>query len=217
MRLIPIEVDWQEDSLGRAKINKVIGDKKEGLQYSRSGNIEFKLNDWYRIEVRNMSDSAIYITILNLDADGKISPAFPVFGRDNLIKNATNPANKDDGWVAINDRFIRITNPLGLESMHAIATKERTDFAPLFDPGIIARAKGRGGSFAEELLKEVEARRANSQRGGDDAAQKLEAAIRSPLGQIFIATQEGKGVRGASSNMPPPSWSTATVSYVVVK
>lgn len=217
MRLIPIEVSGQEGSSGAVKINKVPMDKKEGLQYSKSGNIEFKVNDRYRLEVRNLSKFGIYITILNLDADGKISPVFPMFGGDNLIKEAVGSSNKDNGWAPIKDQYIRITEPLGLESMHAIATKEKTDFSPLFDPGIIARGKGRGGSFNGELLKEIEERRNRNQRGGDDSAQRIEAAIKSPLGQIFIATQEGKGVRDTSTPMPPPTWSTATVSYVIVK
>jgi len=219
IRLIPVEVEWEENSLGRAKINKVIGDKKEGLQYSKNGNIEFKVNDWYRVEVRNISHSEIdvYVSILNLDAGGKISPFFPVNGEDNLIKRAAQPGNKNDGWMQIRGRYIRVTGSPGIESMRAIATREKTDFSPLFDSATIARGNERGSSFIIELLKEVEERNRSSHRGGEEAAERLQAAMRSPLGQIFIATQEGKGVRGASAYMPPPSWSTVAVNYVVVK
>lgn len=215
IRLIPVEVDWKQGSTGQTIITKVIGDKKGGLKYSKGGTLEFKLDDFYRLEVRNTGDTEVYVTVLNLNADGKISPVFPGSGMDNLIKRAGSPINKNSGWQPV--RYLRIIRPLGLESIRAIATRDATDFSPLFDPGIIDRGQERGGSFSEELFKEVMRIRNDSQRGGDGAAQRLATAIRSPLGQVFIAAQEGKAVRGPGSNMPPPSWSTATVSYVVVK
>jgi hypothetical protein len=215
IRLIPIQVDWKLDSTGQTVVTKVIGDKQGGLKYSKGGTIEFKLDDFFRIEVRNVSDTSVYVTVLNLNADGKINPVFPRAGMDNLIKRADSPLNKNSGWLTV--RYLRVVKPIGLESIRAIATREATDFSPLFDPGIIDRWQGRGGAFSEELLKEAMKIRSDNQRGGEGAARRLAAAIKSPLGQVLIATQEGRAVSGPASNMPPPSWSTATVSYVVVK
>ncbi len=215
MRLIPVELDWHLDPFGHGEIDKVKGDKSEGLRYSKGGLIEFKLDEWYRVELRNPSESDVYITILNLDANGQISPSFPKFDKNNLLKSTGRPKNKDDGWLPIEEFFVRVTKPLGLESLRVIATKEQTDFSPLFDPGIIARGEARGDSFTEELMKQVRAIRDTHERGSESTARKLETAIKSPLGQIFIAAQEGRGTRGESANMPPPSWSTAVVSYVV--
>lgn len=215
LRLVPVEVQWHVNSGGRSQIDRVIGDRQEGLKYSESGSIQFRINDWYRVEVRNLSKIDVYITILNLDANGKISPAFPRFDNNNLLK--TGGAGNSARWIPIEKLYTRISEPLGLESMRLIATDKQTDFSPLFDPGIIARGKARGGSFADQLAGEVEAIRLNRERGGVDAAQKLEAAMKSPLGRIFIASQEGRGIRGAAAAMPTPAWSTASVSYLVVK
>lgn len=217
LRLVPIEVEkWRMATPTHAVIEtgSAIVNKKEGLRYSKGGSIEFKLNEWYRLEVRNLSDFDVYVTILQLDADGRIGPFFPGIEKNNLIIRANDPANKNDGWMRIDEPYIRISEPLGVESLHAIATKEQTNFTPLFDPGITANDE-RGDSFTRRLLKLIEALR--SRRSNNDAAQRIETAFRTPLGQIFVAEQEGRGVRGPESSMPPPSWSTATVSYVIVK
>jgi hypothetical protein len=220
IRLIPVEIDWKVNDSGRTIINKVIGDKKEGLQYSKGGIIKFKPNDWYRMEVRNASKAEInlYITILNLDANGKISSPFPRNYEDNLISPAKNLSDKNNGWKPIEGRYVRITEPFGLESLRVIATKEKTDFSPLFDRGIIDRGTTRGNSFLGELLSEVERLKGDLTRGGVDASQKLESAINSPFGQVLIATQDSTGVKGKTAALlPPPSWATATINYLVTK
>lgn len=218
IRLIPVEIDWKVNDSGRTIINKVIGDKKEGLQYSKSRIIEFKPNDWYRMEVRNVSkgETNLYITILNLDANGKISSPFPKNYEDNLVSPAKNPFDKNDGWKRIEGRYTRIIEPFGLESLRIIATREKTDFSPLFDQGIIDRGTTRGNSFLSELLSELERLKGNLTRGVD-ASQKLESAINSPFGQVLIATQESMGVKGKTATMPPPSWATTTINYLVTK
>lgn len=222
MRLVPVEVEkWRMASPTHAVIEKgsAVTDKKEGLRYSKGGSIEFRLNDWYRLEVRNLSDSDVYVTILQLGSDDQISPFFPTLEKNNLIKSAKDPSVKNDGWMRIEGVYVRISGRPGVESLHAIATKKQTNFSPLFDPGIAfdegEREGERGGPFTERLVKLAGELR--SRRSDDDAAQRLEEAFKSPLGQIFVAEQEGRGVRGPGSSMPPSSWSTATVSYVIVK
>lgn len=219
IRLIPVEIDWKKDKENRTIINKVIGDKKEGLQYSKGGLVKFNLDDWYRIEVRNTSRENInlYITILNLDSKSKISSPFPKKNSDdNLVGRAENPTDKNNGWRRIEDRYIRIVEPYGVEGLWVIATREKTNFSPLFDQGIIDRGTTRGTTFRNELLAEIERLKSDLTRGVD-ASEKLAAAINSPAGQILIATQDGIGVKGISAVMPSPSWTTTTINYMVIQ
>jgi hypothetical protein len=218
MRLVPVEVEkWRMASPTHAVIEErsAITDKKEGIRYSKGGSIEFRLNDWYRVEVRNSSDSDVYVTILQLGADGRISPFFPRLEKNNLIITAKAPAAKNDGWMRIEGPYVRVSGPPGVESLHAIATREPANFSPLFDPGLLSGEGERGLSFTERLrnlIAELKGRRSDG-----EAALRVETALASPLGQIFVAEQEGRGVRGPGSSMPPPSWSTATVSYLIVR
>lgn len=213
MRLVPVADVVYEPGLSGEPVVKSYRETGDGPKYSKGGLAEFKVGDYYLIKIRNKGMAAVYVTILNLDAGGRIQRAFPNSDHpDNLLLGSGDPGY-GGGWRDAG--LFQVSAPFGLESMRAIATERRANFAPLFDEAIAARGESRGGSFSAELAREVEARKATRDGGG--AAQRLEAAINSPLGQIWIATQEGRGVRGDGARLPPPSWATTAVSYTVVR
>ena len=156
LRLVPVSVEL--DSGGR-----VVAAEPDGeITRSAGGQPEMKVGDYFMLEIENKSALDVYVTVLNLRADGKIGPGFPqkVEGTpDNLIKSGQK--------LLIPSPYIfRVTEPLGEESFRAIATVEATDFTPLIDEELIRRGEGRG-------------------ERGDKAAE-------TPLGKILLAAQSGK-------------------------
>jgi metacaspase-1 len=180
LRLVPVEVELNSDGY----VSKVLADKKTNL--TTGSQLEFKLGDHIMLEVRNTGDSPAHVTILNLRSDGKVGPGWPqqlgnIPPPDNLIKN-------DGRWVRIKEPYVfRISEPVGLESFRAIATREPTDFTPLID---------------EELLKR-----------GDPGTPRGENAARSILGRLLTANQQGR--RSGINMAPPPAWATATVHFMI--
>ncbi|MCU1267887.1 MAG: peptidase [Acidobacteria bacterium] len=182
LRLIPVEVELDHDGF----VTKVLGVKP--LHRTGGSQIELAVGDHVMLEVRNVGEEDVFVTVLNLRSDGKVGPGWP-----QQIKGVKQPDDvnflKQGGVLPIPEPYVfRIEEPLGQESFRAIATREPTDYTPLIDSELLTR----GGPLDE--------------RGGN--------AARSPLGRILKSAQKGK--RSGINMAVPPSWATATVTYTIV-
>ncbi|HEX8736647.1 MAG TPA: caspase family protein [Pyrinomonadaceae bacterium] len=200
LRVVPVQVEL--DSKGNYKPGTA--KPKGDVPRNAGGQAELKIGDYIMLEVENKGELDAYVTILNLQANGKIAPGFPqiINGTvaDNLIKRGSK--------VLIPEPYVfRITEPVGEESFRAIATVEQTDFSPLIDEDLIKRARSagqRGEDPVAQLLKELER---SAARGPADNA------VKSPLGRILLAAHVGK--RAGLAQSVPPSWATSSFTYLV--
>jgi len=185
IRLVPIEAELNASG----NVVRALRDKPLVMT---NGNIpEFKVGDHFMLEVRNTGLEPAYITILNLNSEGKVGPGWPqqIPG----IKSEDNRISNNGQWRRIGaPYFFVVTGPTGAESFKAIATREATDFTPLID---------------EDLLR--------GQRGDGSLDERGKNALNSPLGKMLVAGQQGKrsGIAGAI----PPAWATATFNFVIRK
>jgi uncharacterized caspase-like protein len=199
LRLVPVDVEF--DAAGRVKK----ATPKGAAPRDAGGRPQFKLGDYFMLEVENSGDLDLYVTILDLQPDGKIGPVFPqnVKGTpDNLIRRGSK--------VMLPLPYVfKVTEPLGEESFRAIATLEQTDFTPLIDEDLIGRARGgsRGDDPVARLLSELRVRE-RSAGGGS-----VNNAAQSPLGRILLASTIG--TRSGLAASAPPSWATSSYTFVV--
>lgn len=195
LRVVPVQVEL--DSGGR--YTPGTAKPKGDVPRNAGGQAELKVGDYILLEVENKGELDVYVTILNLTADGKIAAAFPqtVNGMtaDNLIKSKSK--------VLLPNLF-KIVEPLGEESFRAIATMEPTDFTPLVDESLVGRG-ARGDNAVAQLLEELN-------RGTRGSANN---AAKSPLGRILLAANIGR--RAGSVPSVPPSWATSSFTYLVKK
>lgn len=198
LRLVPADVELNA-------ANQVVKATPKGeAPRDAGGRPEFKVGDYFMLEVENRGDLDLYVTILDLRPDGKIGLGFPqdVSGTpDNLIRRGSR--------ILIPLPYVfRVTEPLGEESFRMIATLEPTDFTPLIDEELISRGRGgsRGGDDVARLLDELG--RGKIARGGP-----VNNAARSPLGRILLASAVGTRSNLAAS--VPPSWATSSFTFVV--
>jgi metacaspase-1 len=197
LRLVPVAAEF--NAAGQV----VRATPKGNAPRDAGGRPVFKLGDYFMLEVENSGDLDVYVTILDLRPDGKISPGFPqdVKGTpDNLIKR--------ESKVLLPLPYVfRVTEPLGEESFRAIATLEQTDFTPLIDEDLIGRARGgaRGEDAVARLLDEL---RGRGTRGGP-----VNNAAQSPLGRILLASVIG--TRSGLAASAPPSWATSSFTFIV--
>jgi hypothetical protein len=140
LRMVPVSVE-QDDATGDVL---TVTDVKEGFT-QRGGKVEMRpcvkdpqtqrckpnTGDAIRLEIQNTGSRDVYVTILNLQSDGKIGPAFPRDNKDNLIKAGT--------MYRIPYTF-RMTEPYGQESFRLIVTADQTDFTPLVTPDLLLRS-----------------------------------------------------------------------------
>lgn len=185
LRVVPVEVELSDRVLrnGEKGVKKVLGDKTIPNQ---GDEIKFPAGEYVMLELQNTGDDDAYVTVLDLQPDGKIKPLFPYPGipHDNLLKRGAT--------YRVPFPFVfRLGVPYGRESFRVIATREPTDFSPLLDPETLERV-GRG----EKDLGE---------RGGN--------AIRTPIGRMLRAAQQGK--RGDIS-AAPSEWATDSVTFTVL-
>lgn len=128
LRAVPVEVE--KNQLGA--VTKILTNKQ--LERNSDGKFTFSENDFVALEVRNTGNQDAWVTILDLTADGKISPMFP-------HPRVAMPDNKilaDSKWKRLPLPFVfRITPPFGSEIYKVIATAEPTDFSPLLDEQIV--------------------------------------------------------------------------------
>ncbi|MBX7173266.1 MAG: caspase family protein [Pyrinomonadaceae bacterium] len=128
LRIVPVEVEKNE--LGA--VTKITQDKQFGLDLNHK--LEITEGDFVALEIRNNGNQDAWITVLDLTADGKISPMFP----HPRVSSSDNKIIADGKWKRLPLPFVfRITPPFGKEIYKAIATVEPTDFSPLLDEKIV--------------------------------------------------------------------------------
>lgn len=104
------------------------------------------VGDFFRVELRNRNGFPLYVSLLDLAADGSLAPLWPhpklsdgrVVGFDNAVP-------KESGWLPLLDSrkehaLYAWTEPIGAELILAIATRAKFNFAPLMDE-TIARSR----------------------------------------------------------------------------
>ena len=213
IRMISLETpDFEEDENGNVtKLNNTPKDKTSSIPINRGGQTEIKEKEWFRLEVKNVGVENAYITILDLQSDGKVAAVFPSAFGDNLIEKSTD-------WKKI-PGYLRATKPFGQESFRVIGTRTPTDFSPLIvEPTEAENAVGRGESLTSTIRRLIDEQKKKGEvRGSDEenrkAIERVNNAIESPLGKLLLGAQEGK----RSDFALPPAWSVSTVTFFVVR
>ena len=97
---------------------------------------QFALGQPFYIKVQNTGPQPAYLTVLDLSSDGSLSALWPKKELGSVI--ALVPAGQK--WQPImdprNNEILvwRMAEPMGNETIYAIATEKQTDFGPLLDP-----------------------------------------------------------------------------------
>ncbi|HRH41164.1 MAG TPA: caspase family protein [Pyrinomonadaceae bacterium] len=146
LRAVPVEVEKSQNGA----VTKILTDKQ--LERNSEGKFTFSENDYLALEVRNKGNQDAWVTILDLTADGKISPMFP----HPRVAMADNKIVADDKWKRLPLPFVfRITPPFGREIYKVIATVEPTDFSPLLDEQIVRGGEERVRKATQSPLGKI--------------------------------------------------------------
>jgi len=144
LRVVPVTVEMGDDGL----VSKTHPAEKSKLTQVEQG--EFLEGDYFQFEVKNSGPADAYLTIVDLLADGRMHPMFPVsmFKADNRV-----PA--DGRWHRIPAPYVyRVTPPFGFEFIKAFATEEPTDLSAFFEGGLTNNRHGpQGGALGEYFSK----------------------------------------------------------------
>lgn len=187
-RLIPVEVETDD----QRRVQKVVSDKK--VSFERGGRLRFPEDTYVMLELRNPSNTPVYVTVLDLAADGSINPIFP---HPDAVGVQENKIPGDNTWHRIagpKERpfVFRLGAPYGSEIFKVIATREQSDFSAL--------------AYQKAI----------TERGGEDLLSSLDPNS-APLGALLLSATTGKATRGASfSGVPPTYWNTADVAFEVL-
>jgi hypothetical protein len=137
-RLTPIRVTGTPSESG-FKIEKEELVSTEQLTYP------FKVKEYFKFQIENLTGKDMYFTLFDLSTDGAIQILYPPQGANELLRAGDK----------ITPRLLfGTTEPLGLETFKIIATTERTDFSFLTQVGV-----AKGVSPFEELMDSVLGRR----------------------------------------------------------
>ncbi len=126
IRVVPLEVELDDDGVPR----RIMGERKdfsEGESVTR-----LQTGDFVTVDVWNLSQQSVFVSVLDLGPKGSITPLFPPKGAGNLTEYA--PAQIPAGvkqWQRIPHFAIRLKSPPGKEMFKVIATLEAADFRNL--------------------------------------------------------------------------------------
>ncbi len=192
VRIIACDVD--PDPLDPTGKNKVWKADREPRKPTAGGEIPMKVGDYFRVEVKNSGTAGAYVTILDLQPDGKIAPVWPLPSEKTNNYLPADPEHRDK-WIALKDSngkytVFEVTEPAGLETFKAIATENEADFSPLLDPETlrsrgIPRGKARGAKEAE-----------------------------TPLGQLLISAVQRD--RAGARSLSLGGWATSSLHFLVL-
>jgi hypothetical protein len=140
LKIIPY-VPEQVDQKGMAK------GKIEDKPLPADGQVSLHDGDYFRIEVTNRTASNLWITVIDIDSEGNMSPVFPqphadgtVVGEENFLKAG------ETLKIAPPDYTMSAGEPLGTDVYKVLATPQYVNFMPLLDPSSAAEAaKGARG------------------------------------------------------------------------
>jgi hypothetical protein len=126
LRVVKVTV-FPDEETGMRYEDAELGDDPQGVVLQEGDHI--------MIELCNTGKVDCYVTVLDLDADGKIGPLWPKL--DARVDD--NKIQADGQWHRIRAIF-RIGKPYSTEIFQAIATQQPSNFSPLLDE----EARGRG-------------------------------------------------------------------------
>lgn len=123
-----------------------------------------QLGDRFRIQVRNLSPVAVYVAVLDLDAEGRIGPVYPESG------NSPEAIPPDGAW-----HFLPVTcsatAPVGRDLLKVIATPEQIDLSPLFTDAARGGGDATGGMTGNKaVLGRLLQNAVQGKRGGPSEA-----------------------------------------------
>ena len=157
LRLVPVEVEIDPES---GKVRRVKRDRE--IKRTDGGHFELSEGDMVMIELKNTGGKDAFVTVLDLQNNGKIGPIWP----HPDVKVQENKIAADKEWHRLPLPFVfRIEKPYGKETYKAIATSEPADFSPLLDREFLVRG------------------------ASDPSLRKL---AQSPLGQLLTSITMGQ-------------------------
>src|SRR5579872_2557679 len=172
-----------------------VSDKGKGpLASSRDAMPTLKLGSHFRIEMRNTGTVKAHVALVDLNPQGGIGPMWPnpeaasIDNDSNVILPAEQ--GKEAPWIPLTMgkgepyKLWTVSEPVGVETLVAIATREFADFGPLFDLPAVDRGM-------------------SSKRGPGPE-------INSPLGKLFANYTK----RDADSDSEVPNNWTASACHV---
>jgi metacaspase-1 len=144
-----------------------------------AGRCDPNTGDYFMLEVANLSEKPVWVTVIDIAPDGQITPLFPSpkipIGQssENKFPAAKFDASGNPLYTRVKLPYvIHITPPSGNEVLRVIATTDEADFSPLF-------SEASRGSLARGTAGE---------RGGKEA--------KTPFGQLLISGARTQGARG---------------------
>jgi hypothetical protein len=197
MRLVPVtDVEVDGETGLASKTRKLAAE----LTPEEGGQLSVREDDYLMLEVMNLGSEDVWVSVLDINNDGAIGPLWP----HPDIPVGLSGENKIPGtregqpvWTPVKLPFvIHITKPYGWETFKAIATLNKTNFAPLFQPAVsesIQRGERRGGSETQTTLGQV-------------------------LMTAVTGLARGRGnVVGADPSrvVVPPGWGSAAITFLV--
>lgn len=148
LKAIPISVTQNDrGQLMPDKEKDVDGVTQDGVlrfkacERNEAGRCKPNTGDWVRFELLNSGPDPLYVTILDLQNDGKINVIYP---ENNIKENKVYP-----GTPLKVRNYLHLTPPYGLETIVVIVTYEETDFSPLADDTMTKRGGTRGSENAQ--------------------------------------------------------------------
>lgn len=159
---------------------------------SANNNLNFEVDKYVWLEVKNPNSYSVYVTVLDLSPDGVIAAAFPNYA-------AGFPTNNE---IAAGDTLrlpFHLTPPVGAEMFKILVTKQNTDFSPLVTPALADRAASRGD---EEGI-----------RGGEThSLGQIFSALNDPdnKGRSTL-----RGVEPVAAD--PENWTSQSITFTVRK
>jgi hypothetical protein len=156
LRLVPVtDVEFSPETSRANKARKLAAELTPG----EGGQLSVREDEYMMLEVMNLGSEDVWVSVLDINNDGAIGPLWP----HPDIPVGLSGENKIPGtregepvWTPVPLPFVvHITKPYGWETFKAIATLNRTNFAPLFQPSVsesIQRGERRGGSESQTEL-----------------------------------------------------------------
>jgi hypothetical protein len=197
MRLVPVaDVEVDEETGLASKARKLTAELTPG----EGGQLAVRVDDYLMLEVMNLGSEDVWVSVLDINNDGAIGPLWPHPDIPVGLSGENRIPGTREGqpvWTPVKLPFVvHITKPCGWETFKAIATLNKTNFAPLFQPSVsesIQRGERRGGSESQTVLGQV-------------------------LMTAVTGLARGRGdVAGADPSrvVVPPGWGSASVTFTV--
>ena len=137
IRIIPVEVEPVSAEDKDPTRVRWVRDLDPAAIRTDGGQYVLKIGQYIRVELLNTGENPVYVTLLDLDAEGRINALWPALKTDNNKL----PVSRE--WQKLSRRGrpapILVTKPTGTEIFKAIATLDQTDFSSL-----VSKAGDRG-------------------------------------------------------------------------